>query len=204
MDVTSLWNEYGMEEINQSLAGFFPDMEWNLKELFSQMLSGDVWGALTYFGKQFLVCAGQQTQGLKSMIVWLFILGILSAVFVHFGDIFENHQISELSFADFHIGARIYGNVSDCGTDCGQYRFIYENLYPHLHDLGRRCQRKRYCFRLLSDHDAFTVWNGKRFKVFYPSADQQLHIVGIHERNVGGRQTGHADGMCEKSNLLWY
>ncbi len=98
MDVTSLWNEYGMGEINQSLAGFFPDMEWNLKELFSQMLSGDVWGALTYFGKQFLVCAGQQTQGLKSMIVWLFILGILSAVFVHFGDIFENHQISELSF----------------------------------------------------------------------------------------------------------
>lgn len=98
MDVISLWNEYGMEEINKSLSEFFPDIEWNLKELFSRILSGDVWGALTLFGKQFLMSVGQHTQGLKSMIVWLFILGLLSAVFVHFGDIFENHQISELSF----------------------------------------------------------------------------------------------------------
>ena len=49
MDVISLWNEYGMEEINKSLSGFFPDIDWNLKELFSQILAVDVCGALTLF-----------------------------------------------------------------------------------------------------------------------------------------------------------
>ncbi len=103
MDITSLWNEYGMEEINKSLSGFFPDINWNLKELFSQILSGDIWGALTHFAKQVLEAAGGQIQGFKSMIVWLLILGILSALFVHFGDIFENHQISDLSFYFLYI-----------------------------------------------------------------------------------------------------
>ena len=36
MDMTSLWNEYGMEELNKNLAGFFPDIEWNMKELFER------------------------------------------------------------------------------------------------------------------------------------------------------------------------
>lgn len=103
MDVASLWNEYGMEEINKNLSGFFPDIDWNLKELFSQILSGDIWGALVFFVKQIFSSIGQQTQGLKSMVIWLLILGILSALFVHFGNIFENHQISDLSFYFLYV-----------------------------------------------------------------------------------------------------
>ena len=98
MDITSFWNEYEMDELNRQLSQFFPDMEWNMKELFTQITSGDVWGALVLFGKQFFASIGQQAAGLKGMIVWLLILGIVSALFVHFGDIFENHQISDLSF----------------------------------------------------------------------------------------------------------
>ena len=103
MDVASLWNEYGLEEINKNLSGFFPDIDWNLKEVFSQILSGDIWGALVFFVRQIFSSIGEQTQGLKSMIIWLLILGILSALFVHFGDIFENHQISDLSFYFLYV-----------------------------------------------------------------------------------------------------
>lgn len=98
MDAVTLWNEYGMEELNNNLSGFFPEMEWNLKELFNRIISGDVWGALVSFTKQIFEAMSGQAGGLKSMIVWLLILGMVSAVFVHFGDIFENHQISDLSF----------------------------------------------------------------------------------------------------------
>ena len=98
MDITSLWNEYGMEELSQKLSDFFPDVKWNMKDLFEQVVSGDVWGALVLFAKQFFVSVGQQAEGIKSMVVWLLILGIISALFVHFGDIFESHQISDLSF----------------------------------------------------------------------------------------------------------
>lgn len=98
MDMTSLWNEYGMEELNKNLAGFFPDIEWNMKELFERIVSGDVWVGMVFFVKQFFASVGQQAEGLKSMIVWLLVLGILSALFARFGDIFESRQISELSF----------------------------------------------------------------------------------------------------------
>ena len=103
MDITSLWSEYGLDEINKNLSSFFPDIDWNLKEIFSKVLSGDLWGALTFFGKQIFSAIGQQTLGFKSMIIWLLILGILSALFVHFGDIFENHQISDLSFYFLYV-----------------------------------------------------------------------------------------------------
>lgn len=98
MDVASLWNEYGMEELNRNLSKFFPDIEWNMRDLFEQIVSGDVWGAMVLFVKQFFASIGQQAEGPKSMIVWLLILGIISALFARFGDIFESHQISELSF----------------------------------------------------------------------------------------------------------
>lgn len=98
MEITEFWNEYGMEELNKNLSRFFPEMDWNMKELFTQVISGDVWGAFESFGKQVFASVGQQAEGLKSMIVWLLILGIVSALFVHFGDIFESHQISDLSF----------------------------------------------------------------------------------------------------------
>lgn len=98
MDVTSLWNEYGMEELNQKLSLFFPRMEWNMKELFAQVMQGDVWGAVVSLIEQFFASLGNQAEGMKGMVVWLLVLGMVSAVFTHFGDIFENHQISDLSF----------------------------------------------------------------------------------------------------------
>lgn len=98
MDISSLWNEYGLEELNRNLSKLFPDIEWNMKALFEQIVSGDVWGALVLFAKQFFSSIGQQADGLKNMVVWLLILGIVSALFARFGDLFESRQISELSF----------------------------------------------------------------------------------------------------------
>ena len=98
MDIASLWNEYGMEELNKNLSKFFPDIEWNMRDLFEQIVSGDVWGAMVHFTKQFFSSIGQQAEGLKSLVVWLLLLGIVSALFARFGDIFESRQISELSF----------------------------------------------------------------------------------------------------------
>lgn len=98
MEITEFWNEYGMEELNKNLSHFFPEIDWNMKEMFTQVISGDVWGACVSFAKQVFTSMGQQTQGMKSLIVWLLILGIVSALFTHFGDIFDNHQISDLSF----------------------------------------------------------------------------------------------------------
>lgn len=97
MDISALWKEYGMEELNDKLTQFFPAMEWNTKELFEQIVSGDVFGALTSFVKGVFAGIGEQAAGFGSIIMWLLILGIISALLARFGDIFENHQISDLS-----------------------------------------------------------------------------------------------------------
>lgn len=98
MDSSSLWNECGLEELNQKFSAFFPEIEWNMKELFEQIVSGDVWGAMVSFAEQFFAAIGQQADGLKSMVVWLLILGIISSLFARFGDLFESRQISEIGF----------------------------------------------------------------------------------------------------------
>lgn len=98
MELTDLWVEYGMDELSRKLSEFFPEIEWNMKELFEQVLSGDVWGACVQFMKQIFASMGQQAEGIKSMILWLLVLGLISALFSHFGDIFESRQISSLSF----------------------------------------------------------------------------------------------------------
>lgn len=98
MDISALWNEYGMEELNDKLTQFFPEMEWNTRELFEQIISGDILSALTDFMKQLFAGIGAQAKGFGSIVLWLLILGIISALLAHFGDIFENHQISDLSF----------------------------------------------------------------------------------------------------------
>ena len=38
MDISSLWNEYGLEELNRNLSKLFPDIEWNMKVLFEQIV----------------------------------------------------------------------------------------------------------------------------------------------------------------------
>lgn len=98
VELTSLWNEYGMEELNQGLQKLFPDISLDMKTVFMKIASGDLWDGCLEIWNQVLFSFKAEIGSFKTLLIWLLLLGILSALFSHFSDMFDNHQISDLSF----------------------------------------------------------------------------------------------------------
>ena len=66
----TMWQEYGIEELEKGMQKLFPTFRISVTDLMTQILQGDILGAL----------------------------GILSALLIHFVEVFDKHQIADLSF----------------------------------------------------------------------------------------------------------
>ncbi len=93
-----IWQEYDLGSLEEGLGTLFPTMDFSLKNLLGQILSGDILGALTDLFRWVTGDIGAQFAGLKNTLIWLLVLGIISAVLSYFSDAFSHHQISDLSF----------------------------------------------------------------------------------------------------------
>ena len=46
MDLGGIWQDFGLDRLEQGVEQLFPQWEISLEEMFSRIMSGDVWGAL--------------------------------------------------------------------------------------------------------------------------------------------------------------
>ena len=102
MDITfrleDIWQEYDLGSLEEGLGALFPEVSFSLKGLLGQILKGDVLGAvMSLFGSAGDGILAQFT-GMKNTLVWLLVLGIVSALMTYFSDAFDHHQISDLGF----------------------------------------------------------------------------------------------------------
>jgi stage III sporulation protein AE len=94
----SFWQEYGLERVEAELGGLFPDIHFSLQGLFGKVMEGDILGALQeLLGGMFPGIYSQFT-GMRNVLLWLLVLGIVSALVTHFVAIFDKAQVSDLSF----------------------------------------------------------------------------------------------------------
>lgn len=98
MELGEIWEKYGMGDLENSLMQIFPDSHFDLWEMFSIILSGDVWGGITYAWNTAVNGIVGEVSSIREIIVWILVLGITTAVLSHFIDIFENHQIADIGF----------------------------------------------------------------------------------------------------------
>lgn len=98
MDFSQMWQEYDLETLEQKIDGLFPSYSFDFEELFSRILQGDILGAIGNALESVAGSLGAQVSGIRETLVWLLVLGILAAVITHFVDIFDNHQIADISF----------------------------------------------------------------------------------------------------------
>lgn len=93
-----LWEHFEFQKLQEELDRLFPGDGLSLNQMLESILSGDVLGSLTEIMKAgvdgFLVYLGS----IKTLFIWLLILGIASSVLTHFVEIFDKHQIADLSF----------------------------------------------------------------------------------------------------------
>lgn len=98
MQTEVMWQEYGMEELEKGMQQLFPTFHISVSELLGQILRGDILGAASGLLLEVLREMTTSAVGFKNILVWLIVLGILSALLIHFVEVFDKHQIADLSF----------------------------------------------------------------------------------------------------------
>lgn len=98
VDIAKIWDEYDMGGLEQKLSSLFPDKQFHLEDMFSKILSGDVWGGITYAVQSFFGDIEAEFLSIKEIFIWIMLLGIAAALIAHFIEIFDNHQIADIGF----------------------------------------------------------------------------------------------------------
>ncbi len=98
VDFGSVWGDYGLGEVSKSLKEMLPSYDWDMQEILSNILRGHIFAAagLVWDGVKGTLAA--EVAGMKNIFASILILGIISALFTNFSDIFQNHQITDISF----------------------------------------------------------------------------------------------------------
>lgn len=93
-----IWEEFGLGQLQQELAGLFPGNGFSLQQILSQVLQGDIMGAIKNILNAVLGDVSGHLASMRSILLWLVMLGIISALMSHFMEIFDKHQIADISF----------------------------------------------------------------------------------------------------------
>lgn len=93
-----IWQEYNFEHMQYGLENLFPEYRISLQELVNMILTGDILGAFRYLFHSTFGSVLLQLGDIKSVLLWIFLLGIASCVITHFVEIFDHHQIADLGY----------------------------------------------------------------------------------------------------------
>lgn len=98
VDIAEVWEQYGLGDVEDKLAGIFPESSFSLGKMFSMILTGDVFGGIAYAFQSVVSTFVSEFTSMKDIFIWIMVLGIAAALITHFIDIFDNHQIADIGF----------------------------------------------------------------------------------------------------------
>ncbi len=75
MDLSTIWQDFGLDRLEAGVRQLFPDTGISTERLLGQVMEGDV-----------------------LVFLWLLVLGIVSSLVTRFAEIFDMHQVADLSF----------------------------------------------------------------------------------------------------------
>ncbi len=98
MDLSLIWQDYGLDKLEEGIARLFPERTLNLEGLFAQVMEGDIPGAIAGLFRGGIADIEGQLNGMRNIFVWLLVLGIVSALTTRFVEIFDRQQVADMSF----------------------------------------------------------------------------------------------------------
>lgn len=98
IDLNLVWQDYGLDQLQEGISRLFPERKLNLEELLGQVMKGDVFGALASLFRDSITDFFVELSGMRNVFVWLLVLGIVSALMTHFVEIFDRRQVADLGF----------------------------------------------------------------------------------------------------------
>lgn len=98
IEMTKIWEEYRMGDLQQKLNSLFPSREFSLEDMFTRILSGDILGGIEGAIQTAIGGLSDGFASIRNVFIWIMILGIVAALISHFIEIFDNHQIADIGF----------------------------------------------------------------------------------------------------------
>lgn len=98
IELEELWQDYGLDELEQGMQTLFPEYDLSLSSLMGEVMSGDILGAMAQFLEGIISSMAVSATGMKNILIWLVVLGIVAALMTHFIEIFDKHQVADLGF----------------------------------------------------------------------------------------------------------
>lgn len=98
MDLGDIWQDYGLDRLSEGIRQLFPGTGISAERLLEQVMSGDILGALSSLFTGGAAGITNQLTGMKNVLIWLLVLGIVSSLISHFVEIFDMHQVADMSF----------------------------------------------------------------------------------------------------------
>jgi len=200
----AMWQEYGMEELEKGMQKLFPASRISVAELMGQLLQGDVLGAAGTLLQEVIQGMGASAAGRKNILIWLIVLGILSALLIHFVEVFDKHQIADLSFYFIYLLMGVI--LLQCFSGIlGTARETVENIVlfvrlmvpTYLLAVGVAYSGSRVSADAASD-----LWYGKNTVGCGTTTDLLLWPVDHDQRDLGGGKADTFDGTSGKGGGL--
>lgn len=115
-------NSMDMSGFYSGMDRFFPDLHPDGKELFALVLNGNIKEALYYLTDGIKTGLWAELNGMREIFLCILILGILSALFTEFADLFAGRQMSQMGFYFLYLFlitalTRIFLYVSEIASD---------------------------------------------------------------------------------------
>lgn len=94
----TVWKEFEFSEIEDLLDDIFPEKKTDFQDLIKKMLSGQTEPSLQVIGEMISDQFFYEWKSSKAGMVHILLIVIVAAVFTNFSNVFQNQQISEISF----------------------------------------------------------------------------------------------------------
>lgn len=98
IDLSGAWEQYGMDEVEKGMDRLMPGYELDMKGVWKSIVHGRIIEAAAILWDGVKGKLVSELAGMKNIFASIVVLGIVSALFSNFSDVFQNHQIADISF----------------------------------------------------------------------------------------------------------
>lgn len=137
-EVTSYINEwlsaYDMSGIDQGVEELFPGMNVDTDSLLSLIMKGKVLEALKELTGQVKTALWGEVKGIRQVFIYILILGVVSALFSGFSDLFVGQQIAQAGFYFLYlflmvILTKVFLTVSQIASSAVENVVLFVKLF---------------------------------------------------------------------------
>lgn len=132
--IDSWFSTSDLDSINEGMDSLFPGMNLDAKQLLSMIMNGQVIDAFKMLTGQIKDSLWGELSGLRQIFLYILILGVVSALFSEFSDLFAGQQIAQTGFYFLYlflmvILTKVFLFVSEIASDTMESIVLFVKLF---------------------------------------------------------------------------